>query len=95
MNADTARMNRFTLRFADAELEQAFAEEQARKSLRPIRIALVCAAAITLFLIWPAAFWISPPTREWMPGIVALVLATVGLCYVLTHRNFFCTGISG
>ena len=87
MNA--ARMNRLTLRFADAELEKAFAEEQARKSLRPIRIALVCAAAITLFLVWPATFWISPSTREWMSGIVAMTLATVGLCYALTHRQIF------
>jgi hypothetical protein len=37
MNADTARMHRLTLRFTDAGLEKAFAEEQARKSLRPIR----------------------------------------------------------
>lgn len=40
MNADTARMHRLTLRFADAGLETAFAEEQARKAVRPIRIAL-------------------------------------------------------
>ena len=64
MKPGTARMNRLTLRFADAELEKAFAEEQARNSLRPIRIALVCAAAITLFLVWPATFWISPSTRS-------------------------------
>lgn len=89
MKPDTARMNRLTLRFADAELETAFAEEQARKSLRPIRIALVCAAALLLFLLWPAIVWASPSTREWMPGIVALVLVTVGFCYALTHTKSF------
>ena len=37
MNADAARMNRLTLRFTDAGLEKVFAEEQAKKSLRPIQ----------------------------------------------------------
>lgn len=32
MNADTARMHRLTRRFADANLEAVFAEEQARKT---------------------------------------------------------------
>ena len=89
MKPDTARMNRFTLRFADADLEKAFAEEQARKSLRPIRIALVCAAAITLFLVSPLVFWVSPHAREWMPEIVTMVLAMTVLCYALTHRPVF------
>lgn len=89
MNADTARMNRFTLRFADAKLEQTFAEEQARKSLRPIRIAMGCALALLLFLLWPAIVWASPSTREWMPGIVALVLVTISLCFALTHTKSF------
>ena len=89
MKPDAARMNRFTLRFADADLEKAFAEEQARKSLRPIRIALVCAAAITLFLVSPLVFWVSPHAREWMPEIVTMVLAMTVLCYALTHRPVF------
>ncbi|MDP2821348.1 MAG: adenylate/guanylate cyclase domain-containing protein [Sulfuritalea sp.] len=89
MNSNTTRMDRLTLRFADAELERAFAEEQARKSLRPIRIALVCAAAITLFFLWPALVWVNSPIQEQMPGIAAMVLATVGLCYALTHRRIF------
>jgi class 3 adenylate cyclase len=46
MNADTFRMNRFTLRFADADNETAFADEQARKAVRPVRIALVVLAAL-------------------------------------------------
>ena len=89
MNPDVARMNRFTLRFVDAELEKAFAEEQARKSLRPIRIALVCAAALAVFFLWPATFWFSPSTRDWMSGMIALALATIGLCYALTYKRIF------
>ena len=46
MNADTFRMNRFTLRFADADSETAFADEQARKAVRPVRIALVVLGAM-------------------------------------------------
>lgn len=43
-------MNRFTLRFADAEVEAVFAGEQALKAVRPVRIALACLAAISVFL---------------------------------------------
>jgi class 3 adenylate cyclase len=89
MNSGTTRMHRLTLRFADAELEKAFAEEQARKSLRPIRIAVVCAAAITLFILWPATVWIDTPFQERMPELAALVLATVGACYALTYTKVF------
>ena len=46
MNADTFRMNRFTLRFADADNETAFADEQARKAVRPVRIAFVVLGAL-------------------------------------------------
>ena len=88
MNVDTGRMHRFTLRFDDAGLEQAFAEEQARKSLRPIRIALVCAGALILGL-WPAIVHLHPYTQEHMPRIVASVLATLGLCFALTHTQIF------
>ena len=88
MKPGTARMNRLTLRFADAGLEQAFAEEQARKSLRPIRIALVCAGA-GMIAVWPAIIQIAPSIHEYMPRLVALVLVTLGSCYALTHTQVF------
>jgi class 3 adenylate cyclase len=46
MNDEALRMNRFTLRFAGADVESAFAEEQARKAVRPVRIALACLGAL-------------------------------------------------
>jgi len=46
MDNDAFRMNRFTLRFAGADVEAAFAEEQARKAVRPVRIALACLGAL-------------------------------------------------
>jgi class 3 adenylate cyclase len=88
MIADAARMHRLTLRFADAGLEKAFAEEQARKSLRPIRIALVC-AGVAMVGSWPAIIHIAPTIQEHMPRIAALVLATLGVCYALTHTQVF------
>ena len=41
-------MNRFTLRFAGAEVEAAFAEEQTRKAVRPVRTALACVGALSV-----------------------------------------------
>jgi len=49
MTTDAAmRMNRFTLRFAGADMEAAFADEQARKAVRPVRIALVVLGALNV-----------------------------------------------
>jgi class 3 adenylate cyclase len=48
MSADAFRMNHFTLRFADADAETAFADEQARKAVRPVRIALACLGALSV-----------------------------------------------
>ncbi|MEK6245535.1 MAG: adenylate/guanylate cyclase domain-containing protein [Pseudomonadota bacterium] len=47
MSDDALRMNRLTLRFASAVVEAAYAEEHARKAVRPIRIALVFLSALT------------------------------------------------
>ena len=81
-------MHRLTLRFSDAALERAFSEEQAQKSLRPIRIALVAATALLLGL-WPAIIQIAPAMQEHMPRLVALALASLGLCYATTHTQAF------
>jgi class 3 adenylate cyclase len=53
MPPDAFRMHRLTLRFADAEAESAFAAEQARKSVRPTRIALagLVALAIAFYVV--------------------------------------------
>jgi len=89
MNTDAARMNRLTLRFADAGLERTFAKEQAQKSLRPTRIALICAGALILTVIWPAAYWIKSTMLEYMPAIVTLFLFALAVFYAATHRPFF------
>ena len=48
MNDEALRMSRFTLRFAGADVEAAFTEEQARKAVRPVRIALACLGALSV-----------------------------------------------
>jgi class 3 adenylate cyclase len=81
-------MNRLTLRFADAGMEAAFAEEQARRSLRPIRIALVCAGT-PMLLMWPLFIRLAPSFEEHMLTMTATVLATLGFCYAMTHTQIF------
>ncbi len=89
--SDTAmRMNRFTLRFANPDAEQKFALEQAQKSLRPIRIALITTAVLgTVFtlvgiLVFRGMF--SALQRPWMLGVFLAVLA---VCIAATRSRFF------
>ena len=51
MNNDPARMNPFTLHFADAALEQAFREERARKMVWPVRVSVLLVIALVP-LVW-------------------------------------------
>ena len=93
MNTDTARMRRLTLRFADAGLEIAFSEEQARKAVRPVRIVLacLCAGAVAFYVLTIHVFHhvlvsVSPSS------MFRLVVVTLVLCvatYALTHRPVF------
>ena len=48
MSANPFRMNRFTLCFADAAVETAYAEEHARTSLRQIRIMMAAVLIMTI-----------------------------------------------
>jgi len=93
MNDAALRMNRFTLRFAGADAEAAFAEEQARKAVRPVRIALVCICALGagIYVLTIHVF------KGIVVGIGArnLLLATLGasliyaVVYALTYRPVF------
>ena len=93
MNDEALRMNRFTLRFAGADVEAAFAEEQARKAVRPVRIALACLGALSVgnYVLTIHVF------KGIVVGIGALnmlyasigVLVTNALVYALTYRPVF------
>ena len=86
-------MNRFTLRFAGAEVEAAFAEEQARKAVRPVRIALACLCAlnVSFYVLTVHVF------KGFVFGIDALhvlrdtitPLVFFGMGYALTYRPVF------
>ncbi len=83
MRDDAALMNRFTLRFADVDLEASFAEEQARKSQRPFRIVLLWTGVIVL-ITWALAGIIFPHVpnahaRIALPMIVVLGNLALGL----------------
>lgn len=51
MTANAFRMNRFTLRFSDADLERKFSDDIARKALKPFRMGVLSAIGVVL-LIW-------------------------------------------
>ena len=93
MNSDTARMHRLTLRFADAGLETAFAEEQARKAVRPVRIALACLSTLiagfyvlTVHVSHGLVVGIGATN---MHRVTIVALATLAAFYALTYRPAF------
>ena len=87
------RMNRLTLRFADAGLESVYAQEQARKALRPVRIALVCASALVL-AYYVLTIHVFPRMVVGIGSAATLRLTISGvllcaLVYALTYRPVF------
>ncbi|MDA8260113.1 MAG: hypothetical protein M0Z99_31525 [Betaproteobacteria bacterium] len=92
MKPDDSGIDRISLRFTDAKLEAEHASEQALKSRRPTRVALLGAAGLTIFILTPLVYIeASHPVQEHMPRIVAMSLATIALCYALTHLQAFIT----
>ena len=93
MNDDALRMNRFTLRFAGADIEAAFADEQARKAVRPVRIALACLGVLSVgyYVLTIHVF------KSIVVGIGALntllytiaTLVIYAMGYALTYRPVF------
>jgi class 3 adenylate cyclase len=93
MNTDTARMHRLTLRFADAGLEAAFAEEQARKAVRPIRIALACGSALFVgFYVLTVHVFHGLVVGIGGPNMLRVTIGALAWCavvYALTYRPVF------
>ena len=91
MNIDTARMHPFTLRFADAGLEQAFQDEQARKARKWFRAAALGSAGVIL-IIWLLLDQLMPQiadvkTRLLIPMLVMLAIMAYG--YVRSYTPSF------
>ncbi|MCK9379662.1 MAG: hypothetical protein M0P95_01200 [Sulfuritalea sp.] len=91
MSADTARMHPLTLRFTDAGLEAVFAEEQARKALKPFRMAMICVAGMVL-IIWLLLDNLLPQIQDakarlYIPMLVMLAILAYG--YVRSYTRSF------
>ena len=84
------RMNPLTLRFADADAEGAFAREQAEKSLRPFRVALIvgaillAAGVLLTIYVFPSTF-----DAKQHPWMLAVSLAVCAALYAVTRSRFF------
>jgi class 3 adenylate cyclase len=84
-------MHRLTLRFTDADLEAVFAEEQARKALKPFRAAMICFAVVVLIL-WLLLDDLLPQipdakARLYIPMLVMLAIMTYG--YARSYMRSF------
>ena len=90
MSDDAIRMNRLTLHYADMDTERAFVSEQAQKSLRPIRAALIAGAVLLAVAVLQTIYFF-PSTfdanqRWWM---LAVALAVCAVFYAVTGSRFF------
>jgi hypothetical protein len=93
MNGNALRMNRFTLRFADAAVEGAYAEEHARKSVRPIRILLAAIVGISV-LIYLLVAILAPLGIVAHPGgnlerRLAVLILLCAILYALSRQPLF------
>ena len=89
MSDDAARMHPLSLRFADAGLEAAFAEEQARKAARPFRMACLLGTASAVFLGLLGQVFPSPGRRAGLAVSLAAMLAVFVLTYALSRTPSF------
>ena len=78
MSYDPARMDRFSLRFADAELEAAFAEDQSRKTQRTVRMGALWTGGIVLVL-WALIGVTFPQIPDVHARFAVPILVTLGI----------------
>ncbi len=92
MSDDAIRMNPFSLHFADAALEQAFREQQARKMLKPFRVACMALFAIMLvgWALLPLVVPQSPDARNLfaVPTLISLAVFAGGFARSYMVENF-------
>jgi signal transduction histidine kinase len=90
MSEEATRMHPLSLRFVDAGLEASFAEEQARKAVRPGRMTCLCAAAV-MSLLWVLVLVFDPlrEGRTRATAMLAVFLAFTALFYAFTYTRGF------
>lgn len=92
MKPDDSGIYRISLRFTDMKLEAEHACEQALKSRRPVRVALLGASGLLLLVLTPLVYLdAASSVQEHMPKFTVMTLATVALCYAFTHLRAFIT----
>ena len=89
MSDDAARMHLLSLRFSDAGLEAAFAGEQARKAVRPLRLACLLGTASVVF--FGLLSYVFPPSagRAGVAVVEIAMLAVFVLTYAFSHTSGF------
>ncbi|HSH92127.1 MAG TPA: adenylate/guanylate cyclase domain-containing protein [Ramlibacter sp.] len=91
MDAGQLQANRWSLAFLDRDLEATFAEEQARKSIRPLRLAVLWITAAVL-LLTPGVIYVAPQAHLDLPRIftiAAVLLAMMATTYVVTYTQAY------
>ena len=89
MSDDAAQMHPLSLRFSDAGLEAAFAGEQARKAVRPVRMACLLGTAGVVFFRLLGYVFPPPRGRAGVDEMMVAMLAVFVLTYALSHTSGF------
>jgi class 3 adenylate cyclase len=92
-DANPYRMSRLTLRFADAAVEAAYADEHARKSVRPFRILLAANVVVTA-LVYVLVVFVTHAGIAARPGgsverPLVMIVGTSALLYALSRQPLF------
>ena len=90
-SAGQLQVNRWSLRFNDESLEAEFAADQARKSIRPMRVAVLWITAAVL-LLTPAVVVVAPQVRFDMHHLLSIggvLLALMVTTYIVTYSQAY------
>jgi class 3 adenylate cyclase len=88
MKTEAIQMHRFTLRFPDVLLEQAFHEEQGRNALQPFRTGMLCTAGVVL-IIWLLLDSFLPQIPDARSSLSIPMLVILGFVIYGYVRSYF------
>ena len=91
MQASQLQVSRWSLRFNDKGLETEFAQEQARKSIRPMRAAIVW-ITVAVLVLTPGVVAVSPQANLELHRLLAVggvLLALMVTTYLVTYSQAF------
>src|SRR2546426_133951 len=91
MGDDAPRMHSLSLAFRDAALEASFADDQARKAVRPFRI-VVLSAAVLMIALWTLLEFFAPPMSgvpTYATSRLVAFLVSAAVLYPFTYTRGF------